>query len=507
MARDIRSDIKEYKIVKEGTVHLFNSGALSQASNEPIFIVEGEIDAMSIIEAGGEAIGLGGISNVNRLISELEKKRESSRERFYIICLDNDKGGEETSKKLQEMLKTKGFAFEDKSKELNGTFKDPNEALVKKREEFIVAIKDIKLQVIKNLKEEKENYIQDYMDKVSGIKESFFIEKKTIETGLAELDEFLDGGLYVGLYVLVAAPSAGKTTFALQIADNMANDKQDVLFFSGEMTINEMVAKSVSRLSKETSKDNNKDALTMRTVLNVTESNNSDYKNRVKNLMENVYSKLAKHIRIYDGLQEIEDIENKIAQHKRITGNSPVVFIDYLQIIKSKSGSSSEKRLQIDEIVSQLRILAAQYGIPIFVISSANRDTYKKDITSKRGEEKKAEDSDTKPITLASAKESGGIDFGADVIIGLNTREGQDINDKRGVMVRILKNRTGQRHTGNQCIELEYYARFNYFSNDKTTTVQENNAKTTGNNNKKERNKGKTKGKETEEDTSCLIPR
>jgi replicative DNA helicase len=313
VARDTRADIKEYKIVKEGKSHLFNLEALAKESNEPIFVVEGKIDALSVIEAGGEAIGLGGVSNINLLISELGKKGEEARKHPFIICLDNDKAGEDESKKLQEMLKTKGFAFEDKSKEMpcimrpltenkesadriKAYCKDPNEALVEKKEEFKSAIKNVKTQATKNFEkkreEERENYIQEYVDKILGIAEYFFIEKNPIETGLTELDKFLDGGLYAGLYILVAAPSAGKTTFALQIADNMAKAGQDVLFFSGEMTINEMVAKSVSRLSKETSKDDSKDALTMRTVLNVAKSNNSDYEKRVTNLTVEVYSKL-----------------------------------------------------------------------------------------------------------------------------------------------------------------------------------------------------------------------
>jgi replicative DNA helicase len=44
---------------------LFNAKALQQ--NNPIFITEGEIDALSIIEAGGEAVGLGGTSNIEQL--------------------------------------------------------------------------------------------------------------------------------------------------------------------------------------------------------------------------------------------------------------------------------------------------------------------------------------------------------------------------------------------------------------------------------------------------------
>jgi replicative DNA helicase len=480
VARDVRPDVKEYKAIKEGKMHLFNlyalsipivkkedatggkaEGLVSNDNVEPIFIVEGEIDALSIIEAGGEAIGLGGTSNINSLINELEKRGEEARKRPYIICLDNDEAGKEASKKLQEELKHKGFIFTDKCEKILKTYKDPNEALVGNREGFIVTIKEIKSTSLEMLEEEKENYIQEYKDKIANVLISFDTEKKTIKTRLKDLDDFLDGGLHAGLYVLAAASGTGKTTFALQVADNIAKTKQDVLFFSGEMTIHEIVAKSLSRMSKETAKGNNRNALTMRTILNVKATNNSEYKARLTTLASQDYPDIAEHVRIYDGLQEIKNIEDKIAEHKRITGNIPVIFIDYLQIIKNKDASSKEKRLQVDEIVSQLRIIAAKYETPVFVISSLNRTAYGR---VKAGQN--PEPSDEKDIYMADLKESGGIEYGADVIMTLKTSKDDDNGNVRGVKVKIIKNRTGKRHGKGEAIKFKFHAMFNYFEDD-----------------------------------------
>ena len=67
-------------------------------------------------------------------------------------------------------------------------------------------------------------------------------------TGFTELDRKLDGGFLGGnLIVLGAISSLGKTTFALQIADQIAAQKKDVLIFSLEMSKNELNAKSISR--------------------------------------------------------------------------------------------------------------------------------------------------------------------------------------------------------------------------------------------------------------------
>jgi replicative DNA helicase len=459
VARDTRADIKKYKIVKEKKVHLFNSGTLSQASDEPIFIVEGEIDAMSIIEVDGQAIGLGGVSNINLLINDLEKEREAARQRVFILCLDNDPSGQNTAQKMEEEFKKREYTYENKTKELMGDCKDPNEALVKDKDKFKSIIENIKSEILKITEEKKEDYIQEYKNKISGVIESFYIEKETIETGLKELDKFLDGGLHAGLYVLGAVSGAGKTTFALQIADNMARTGQDVLFFSGEMSIDEMIAKSLSRLSKETSKDDSKDALTMRTILNLASTNNSDYKERLKTLAPKDFLDSIEHMRIVDGLQEINEIEKQIAEHKRITGNTPVVFIDYLQLIK-KDGVQGEKRLQIDEIVSQLRIQAAKYQTPIFVISSLNRGAYRHDNT-------KSNSSNEDDIEMADFKESGGIEYGADVILALNVDNEEEENDSgvRKIRLKILKNRTGKRHgkAKSKSINLNFYAMFNFF--------------------------------------------
>ena len=66
-------------------------------------------------------------------------------------------------------------------------------------------------------------------------------------TGFSVLDKHLGGGLHPWLYVLGAIPALGKTSLALQIADQIATTGQDVCFFSLEMSHRELIAKSLSR--------------------------------------------------------------------------------------------------------------------------------------------------------------------------------------------------------------------------------------------------------------------
>ena len=70
---------------------------------------------------------------------------------------------------------------------------------------------------------------------------------KRFPTGIPGLDRALNGGFVPGLTVLGATPSAGKTTLAVQIADNIVCAGHDVLFVTLEMEPREIFAKAVSR--------------------------------------------------------------------------------------------------------------------------------------------------------------------------------------------------------------------------------------------------------------------
>jgi replicative DNA helicase len=76
------------------------------------------------------------------------------------------------------------------------------------------------------------NYLKQFMKDIQDNK-----NRKLISTGFLKLNAKLGDGLIPGLHVIGAIPSLGKTTFALQIADYIAKNGTDVLFFSLEMRI------------------------------------------------------------------------------------------------------------------------------------------------------------------------------------------------------------------------------------------------------------------------------
>lgn len=470
--------VENYKSIKAGNIHIFNVEILEEDSRDPIFVCEGEIDALSIIEVGGQAVGLGGISSVSLFIIELEKRKKQTIFRPLLICLDNDAAGKKAAKELEEKLKQKGYFYRNVCEELlvDGkneakNHKDPNEALVGNREVFLSAVSESIKEGERLLLEREENSRQHNWERMRAIFDGLYVPKTVVSTGFKALDEILGSGLYAGLYVMAATSGAGKTTFALQIADYMAKNEQDVLFFSGEMTASEMLAKSLSRISKQVSNGDYSKALFMRTIHNVASSNNSDYKDLLVKLYHKHYADLARRLFIYDEKLEIGDLTNKIEEHKRDTGKSPVVFIDYLQILGNSDAQAQDRRLKIDDTVSRLRKLAAEHDTPVFVISSLNREAYGREKGRNQNEQTPASE---RELVSSDLKESGGIEYAADVILTLFAEPNStDQDSMRKMKLKVIKNRTGRIHKKDEYISLTFVAPYNYFEDNGAKTEKD----------------------------------
>lgn len=239
-------------------------------------------------------------------------------------------------------------------------------------------------------------------------------------TGFSALDAKLDGGFLAGNLILLGAISSlGKTTFALQIAENIALSGKDVLVFSLEMSKSELLAKSISRntyriveRSKQASPRldyyDDADRLTMGDVkLGRIGDGQADAVNRWtrRDLFDAALSetmKLRDHLRILrDNDMSVDKLERIVVAHEEATGNKPFVVLDYLQILKHGDDSRGDRRLMIDDDVNRLKDLAVRLDIPIMVISSFNRNNY------------------FEPASMGSFKESGTIEYSSDVLIAM----------------------------------------------------------------------------------------
>ena len=330
LARDTRDNIpdyqKQYAKTKVGGSDIFNGTAFTQNADQPIFIVEGEIDALSIMEVGGVAVALGSTSNAKKLV---EMVRDKQLERPLILALDNDSRGRQAQEELKQLLQAKKIPYiiaELTTKDA----KDPNDMLVRDRGAFEArvekAISEARDDKEKYLETSTDNYIQDFLD---GITDS--VNTPYIPTGFKGIDEALDGGLYEGLYIVGAISSLGKTTLVTQIADQVAKQGHDVLIFSLEMARSELMAKSISRHTVIEVLDKGGDMKNAKTVRGITAGvRYANYNDTEKELIKNAvtaYSDYAKHIYITEGVGDlgVQQIRETVEKHIQYTGNTPLV--------------------------------------------------------------------------------------------------------------------------------------------------------------------------------------
>jgi replicative DNA helicase len=450
----------KFKAMKEGTLELFNKKALQGAA--PVFITEGEIDALSIIEIGGEACALGSVNNVNKFI-ELCKSNPLAIP--LILSLDNDDRGKEAQGKLRVGLEALKISFYEVN--TAGEYKDPNEHLIKNKEAFAALVNSDPAEAARQEAEaEKTKYLETaaayHINALMG-EIAASANTPAISTGFKLLDEALDGGLYEGLYIMGAISSLGKTTYILQIADQIAQRGQDVLIFSLEMSRYELMAKSISRLTIINCNNQTKNAKTTRGILSGYKRKyyNEDEKKLINMSMED-YSLYSQYIYIHEGVGDIgvEDIRQEVQKHISFTGNIPVVIIDYLQILSPYDMRATDKQ-NTDKAVLELKRLSRDKKMPVIAVSSFNRDNY------------------TAPVNLASFKESGAIEYSSDILLGLQlagmdklsqsdskrsetTKQIEDMKaaDPRKAQLKILKNRNGKIGIS---LYYDYYPMFNLF--------------------------------------------
>ena len=453
-ARKIASNTPKNERYKHyGAIELLNKEVL-YADHKQIYVVEGEIDTLSLEEVGAKAVGLGSASNYKKLVDEIKKANCKS---AFILALDNDETGQKAQKTLyDEMKKLQINVYQSN---VAGSFKDANERLQKDRQGLQEdANKDIACSNY-----EKETNVAQYIDKFRDIL-NYNSTRKAVSTGIEKIDKLLDGGFYAGLYCIGAISSLGKTTLTLQIADYIASCEKDVIIFSLEMAKSEIMAKSISRLTYDLAEYNNIDetnARTTRAVLQQKYSEIKKYQEQQQQLFLMALNKyeqeIAKHLYIYEGIGNIsvKEILNAVSKHKAITGNTPIVIIDYLQILAPYDPKYSDKQ-NTDKAVLELKRISRDYNTPVIAISSFNRNSYKDD------------------ASMTSFKESGAIEYSSDVLIGLDLYGVEVIDKKTGktnieelkskdtreINFRVLKNRNGRTGTS---VVIGYKPKFNKF--------------------------------------------
>ena len=410
---------------------LFNAEALSQ--KKPVFITEGIIDALSIITAGHEALALPAATDTNLLKDEIQKRIEAQSLPELILCLDNDEAGQKAAHELSEYLKKNKLPHS--AAIIPKEYKDANGYLKASKSAFKGLLSDA-------IEGEDNTSLSFHVLSIQNANNLDFY----IPTGFDKLDSSLDRGLYEGLIVLGAIPSLGKTTFALQMALQMAEAGNHVYFYSLEQSARELTIKLLSNKMSKPIADIRRIAWSFCKDQNISEQDQNNFVEASDSLHK------LNNFRIIERCRSAEAIAKDVQRRYYRTGEQAMIIIDYLQILETPGARLTDKQA-VDQNITALKRLSADFHVHVMAISNLNRENYDKDITMK------------------AFKESGGIEYSTDVLLGMQftamreNKDNIDLDDlkeanPRKVQIKILKNRNGQ--AGGQ-INFDYNAMLNQF--------------------------------------------
>ena len=220
-----------------------------------------------------------------------------------------------------------------------------------------------------------------------------------LKTGLNDFDKKIGGLHKSDLIIIAGRPSMGKTAFATNIASNICNgknndNKTNVLFFSLEMSSEQLATRVISELSQISSEG-----------IRTGNLSKTDFEKII------VASEQLKNLSLFiddSPALTISSIRTRSRRLKRKFGLD-LIIIDYLQLITGESRNSNDNRVkEISDITRGLKAIAKELNIPVVALSQLSR---------------KVEEREEKRPQLADLRESGSIEQDADLVVFLYREE------------------------------------------------------------------------------------
>lgn len=392
---------------------LFNLEALDGAAT-PI-ICEGELDAISLYQAGaGAVVATGTIINAGIILEEAKKHPEA----VFILAFDNDPDkedgsnpGKDAQRKLAADMKAAGLeVLNIDPADIYGEAKDANEALTKNPERLGRAIKRLEALALE-IKTAQDEAREEELRKRTGegMLEDFLLtvtdnEARTFEpipTGIKDIDRALEGGFIRKTLVTLGAPPAmGKTALAQWIFENIAQAGQDVLYINLEMSREQLLARSLSRLAY---KYEGKDFSALEVLRGYAWT--EEQREAIAQAAARYKADIAPHF-IYnpEGVTNSIDsiltaMEAETARIKAQGKPAPLVCIDYLQLIDSGERDAIEG---LKGVIFKLKDFAKRENTVVFVIIANNR------ASNKSG-----------TVEMESGRDTSSIEYSGDFMLGL----------------------------------------------------------------------------------------
>jgi replicative DNA helicase len=251
-------------------------------------------------------------------------------------------------------------------------------------------------------------------------------------TGLGDLDKAIGGGLQPGkLMILLGAPGSGKTTLANQIGEHIASSGRPVLYMTSEDTPGMLLAKTLARVY----------GIHYSAVLGGYKSAEMDINAALEQVRKCPSAQRLAYLHDTGGLS-LEQIQERASAHfKRyaeaeegatVKGGPGVLVVDYLQrlarSVRRIGGRAEELREAVTALTEQLRAVALELDCTVLALASQNRASGYNSSNA-----------------LASAKESGDIEYTADVILALAAPDKvAPAGEHKPMNLSLVKNRLGE---------------------------------------------------------------
>ncbi len=210
---------------------------------------------------------------------------------------------------------------------------------------------------------------------------------KGIKTQFKGLDRLINGIHKSDLMILAARPAVGKTSFAMNIVENVALQGYSCAVFSLEMGKDQLVQRMMCSVAGVSMENAMKGTMTKQEWLRIAQA-----KEKLSN---------AKIFIDDSAMITPQQVLSKCRRLKSRFGLD-LVMIDYVQLMSAEKSSKSDNRQQeISEISRMLKILAKEVNVPVLALSQLNRA-----VESRKGRPQ-----------LADLRESGAIEQDADIVM------------------------------------------------------------------------------------------
>lgn len=416
----------------------------------PVFIAGSHADARALLSCGVPALALQGLGG-DKLLGLVNNARPHVP---LILALGQSPQGEKGARLLSDKLRTvPGVKWIKAPAALYGGYPDIAQAYAH-IPDFASAASGASRGAVETLEEQEKKDLADYYQEQADYEKEHAdaVRDMTprIQTGITALDNALGGGLLPQYYVLGAISSLGKSTLCGQICDNIALTEggRDVIIFTLEMSRDDLLCKSVSRMMAERRAACLPDDVSGPDLAHALEGLPSasdigegwkrfslpkEIQQEIERTEAEYFERTRGRIWIISGRQDVNSIREQIFRHVDLSQRAhphgwqpPVVLVDYIQILAAPEDAKFySDKAKLDNDVYWLGETTRTKGchMPIIGISSFNRANY------------------YAPADLNALNGSGNLEYDADYVIAAQYYAVNLVNEKGETTFKVKTER------------------------------------------------------------------